>query len=108
MMSKCREAFERNEAKKCNVSYEELKTNFDTNEKFLGERYPSTSPRHDAWLIWEAAWQQSQTEVNVLQKRVDVAYIKLAMLRQTELWREDDIFELFEELEQTLKGGSDE
>ncbi|MCH7392438.1 hypothetical protein [Acinetobacter dispersus] len=42
-----------------------------------------------------------------LQKRVDGAYIKLAMLRQTELWREDDIFELFDELEQVLKGGAE-
>lgn len=44
-------------------------------------------------------------QVDDLQKRLDAAYIKLVMLRQTELWREDDIFELFEELEQALRGG---
>ncbi|OBY75921.1 hypothetical protein [Acinetobacter gyllenbergii] len=56
------------------------------------------------WEAYANAWQHRQTEVDELQKRVDGAYIKLAMLRQTELWREDDIFELFDELEQALKG----
>ena len=47
----------------------------------------------------------SRAHADALQARVDGAYVKLAMLRQTELWQEDDIYELFEELEQALKGG---
>lgn len=60
---------------------------------------------NDKWEAYAKAWQHRQTEVDELQRRIDGAYIKLAMLRQTELWREDDIFELFDELEQALKGG---
>ncbi|WP_288419147.1 hypothetical protein [uncultured Acinetobacter sp.] len=49
--------------------------------------------------------REQQKQIYKLQAQVDGAYVKLAMLRQTELWREDDIYELFEELEQALEGG---
>lgn len=48
--------------------------------------------------------KSKQKQVDELQARLDGAYVKLEILRQIELWREDDIYELFEELEKALKG----
>lgn len=43
-----------------------------------------------------------------LQKRVDKALKKLNILKQVECWREDEIGGLYDELEQTLKGGGEQ
>lgn len=58
---------------------------------------PSVS---DAYGVFKACHQANVA----IQNRLDTAYDKLALLRQTELWREDEIFELYEELEQALNG----
>lgn len=57
-LNKEREAFERFHAKECNCSYEDLKRQLDRQEALTGHRYLPTSPRHEAWLIWDAAWQE--------------------------------------------------
>ncbi|ENZ1199108.1 Uncharacterised protein [Acinetobacter baumannii] len=57
-LNKKREAFERFHAKECNCSYESLKRQLDRQEALTGHRYLPTSPRHEAWLIWDAAWQE--------------------------------------------------
>lgn len=50
-------AFEKFQAKDSNCDYEELKQRLDHFEKLSGHRYLPTSPRHEAWLVWNAAWQ---------------------------------------------------
>ncbi|GAA5003437.1 hypothetical protein GCM10023206_07210 [Acinetobacter puyangensis] len=60
MNSLCQEAFERYEAKKCNVPYEELKQKLDEAENFFGYRYIPSSPHNNDWLIWLASWQTRQ------------------------------------------------
>lgn len=50
-------AFEKFNAKECNCDYEELKRAIDHYEALTGHRYPPTSPRHEAWLVWCAAWE---------------------------------------------------
>ena len=53
-------AFEKSQAKDINCDYEELKQRLDRCEKLSGHRYLPTSPRHEAWLVWDAAWQAAQ------------------------------------------------
>ena len=50
-------AFEKFHAKECNCDYNELKRRLDHQEKVMGHRYIPSSPRHEAWLVWDAAWQ---------------------------------------------------
>ncbi|AWO18391.1 hypothetical protein [Acinetobacter baumannii] len=77
-LNKEREAFERFHAKECNCSYEDLKRQLDRQEALTGHRYLPTSPRHEAWLIWDAAWQekakaqavQQSFEIGRLQDRI--------------------------------------
>lgn len=49
-------AFEKFHARDCNCDYEDLKRRLDRHELLTGHRYPPTSPRHEAWLTWCAAW----------------------------------------------------
>lgn len=49
-------AFEKFHAHECNCDYEDLKRRLDRYEMLTGHRYPLTSPRHEAWLTWCAAW----------------------------------------------------
>lgn len=60
--NKKREAFERFHAKECNCSYENLKRQLDRQEALTGHRYLPTSPRHEAWLIWDAAWNDGSAQ----------------------------------------------
>ena len=53
-------AFEKFQAKDSNCDYEELKQRLDHFEKLSGHRYLPTSPRHEAWLVWNAAWQAAK------------------------------------------------
>lgn len=53
-------AFEKFQAKDSNCDYEELKKRLDHCEKLSGHRYLPMSPRHEAWLVWDAAWQAAQ------------------------------------------------
>lgn len=53
-------AFEKNHAKSCGVSYEDLKAELDHRESIWGIRYLETSPRHEKWLVWSEAWQQAK------------------------------------------------
>ncbi|TPT04176.1 hypothetical protein FJU75_17765, partial [Acinetobacter baumannii] len=62
-LNKKREAFERFHAKECNCSYESLKRQLDRQEALTGHRYLPTSPRHEAWLIWDAAWNDASAQV---------------------------------------------
>lgn len=62
-LNKKREAFERFYAKECNCSYESLKRQLDRQEALTGHRYLPTSPRHEAWLIWDAAWNDASAQV---------------------------------------------
>ncbi|OTG78858.1 hypothetical protein B9T23_01960 [Acinetobacter terrae] len=50
-------AFEKFQAKDSNCDYEELKHRLDHFEKLSGHRYLPMSPRHEAWLVWGAAWK---------------------------------------------------
>ncbi|WP_214645290.1 hypothetical protein [Acinetobacter terrae] len=50
-------AFEKFQAKDSNCDYEELKQRLDHLEKLSGHRYLPMSPRHEAWLVWDAAWK---------------------------------------------------
>ncbi|MGE9819916.1 hypothetical protein ACQP6V_17315 [Acinetobacter baumannii] len=61
-LNKEREAFERFHAKECNCSYEDLKRQLDRQEALTGHRYLPTSPRHEAWLIWDAAWNDASDQ----------------------------------------------
>ncbi|MDC5486532.1 DUF551 domain-containing protein [Acinetobacter baumannii] len=61
-LNKKREAFERFHAKECNCSYESLKRQLDRQEALTGHRYLPTSPRHEAWLIWDAAWNDASAQ----------------------------------------------
>ncbi|AOP63036.1 Uncharacterised protein [Acinetobacter baumannii] len=61
-LNKEREAFERFHAKECNCSYEDLKRQLDRQEALTGHRYLPTSPRHEAWLIWDAAWNDASAQ----------------------------------------------
>ncbi|HAV5075919.1 TPA: hypothetical protein JI034_15835 [Acinetobacter baumannii] len=61
-LNKKREAFERFYAKECNCSYENLKRQLDRQEALTGHRYLPTSPRHEAWLIWDAAWNDASAQ----------------------------------------------
>ncbi|MDP7847048.1 hypothetical protein [Acinetobacter pittii] len=61
-LNKKREAFERFHAKECNCSYENLKRQLDKQEALTGHRYLPTSPRHEAWLIWDAAWNAANAQ----------------------------------------------
>ncbi len=61
-LNKEREAFERFYAKECNCSYEDLKRQLDRQEALTGHRYLPTSPRHEAWLIWDAAWNDASAQ----------------------------------------------
>lgn len=49
--------FEKFHARECNCDYDELKRRLDHQEKVIGHRYIPSSPRHEAWLVWDAAWQ---------------------------------------------------
>lgn len=95
----CREAFERNECEKYGNNYEDMKKNWDWYESQFGCRYPEDSPRGIVWATWQRAWQHRQTEVDKLQKRIDVA------LQVFEKGRSGcfDIYDLYSELEQALK-----
>ncbi|MDC4427963.1 hypothetical protein [Acinetobacter baumannii] len=62
-LNKKREAFERFHAKECNCRYESLKRHLDRQEALTGHRYLPTSPRHEAWLIWDAAWNEASAQV---------------------------------------------
>jgi uncharacterized protein YbdZ (MbtH family) len=55
-------AFEKSQAKDINCDYEELKQRLDHCEKLSGHRYLPTSPRHEAWLVWDAAWEESKAQ----------------------------------------------
>ncbi|WP_252378047.1 DUF551 domain-containing protein, partial [Acinetobacter pittii] len=35
----------------------------DRQEALTGHRYLPTSPRHEAWLIWDAAWNDASAQV---------------------------------------------
>ncbi|WP_052409324.1 hypothetical protein [Acinetobacter baumannii] len=61
-LNKEREAFERFHAKECNCSYGDLKRQLDRQEALTGHRYLPTSPRHEAWLIWDAAWNDASAQ----------------------------------------------
>ncbi|WP_218646759.1 hypothetical protein [Acinetobacter sp. SwsAc6] len=66
-------AFEKFHARDCNCDYEDLKRRLDRHELLTGHRYPPTSPRHEAWLTWCAAWDakaQAVPEGFVLVKKV--------------------------------------
>ena len=52
--------FEKFHARECNCDYDELKRRLDHQEKVMGHRYIPSSPRHEAWLVWDAAWQAAQ------------------------------------------------
>ena len=49
--------FEKFHARECNCDYDELKRRLDHQEKVMGHRYIPSSPRHEAWLVWNAAWK---------------------------------------------------
>lgn len=70
-LNKEREAFERFHAKECNCSYEDLKRQLDRQEALTGHRYLPTSPRHEAWLIWDAAWQEKAKAQSVPENTED-------------------------------------
>ncbi|HAV5501288.1 TPA: hypothetical protein JI107_18285 [Acinetobacter baumannii] len=61
-LNKKREAFERFHAKECNCNYENLKRQLDRQEALTGHRYLPTSPRHEDWLIWDAAWNDASSQ----------------------------------------------
>lgn len=54
--------FEKFQAKDSNCDYEELKKRLDHCEKLSGHRYLPMSPRHEAWLVWDAAWEESKAQ----------------------------------------------
>lgn len=55
--------FEKFHARECNCDYDELKRRLDHQEKVMGHRYIPSSPRHEAWLVWNAAWQAKSKAV---------------------------------------------
>ncbi|MCU4320643.1 hypothetical protein KTH44_16115 [Acinetobacter bereziniae] len=67
-LEKMREAFERNLAKKLNMTYEEVKARMDEYEKITGYRYGKNGQNYKDWVIWCEAWQSRQVEVDELQE----------------------------------------
>lgn len=65
-LEKMREAFERNLAKKLNMTYEEVKARMDEYEKITGYRYGKNGQNSKDWAIWCEAWQSRQAEVDEL------------------------------------------
>ncbi|WP_257221478.1 hypothetical protein [Acinetobacter sp. YH12145] len=68
-------AFEKFHARDCNCDYEDLKRRLDRHELLTGHRYPPTSPRHEAWLTWCAAWDAKAQAVPEEKGRSDFEII---------------------------------
>lgn len=81
-------AFEKSQAKDVNCDYEELKQRLDRCEKLSGHRYLPTSPRHEAWLVWDAAWQAAQA--------VPEGFV-LAPVEEVKTWYLDDDESIYRE-----------
>ena len=90
-------AFEKFHARDCNCDYEDLKRRLDRHELLTGHRYPPTSPRHEAWLTWCAAWDAKAQAVQEQDQQVwatsnltwkDIAFRALSckVLKSTENW----------------------
>lgn len=99
-MDKCREAFERFECEKYEANYDDMKKNWDWYESQFGYRYSPDSLRGKDWAVWQKAWQHQQAKVEELQKRVN----KCQQLVQKWNGGGYDIFDVFKEIEQALKG----
>lgn len=69
-------AFEKFHARDCNCDYEDLKRRLDRHELLTGHRYPPTSPRHEAWLTWCAAWDAKAQAVPEVAQRQGGYYIR--------------------------------
>ena len=68
-------AFEKHEAQRCNCDYEDLKRHLDRVEALSGHRYTPTSPRSDSWIVWSAAWDARQAEINELKAKLEAAQV---------------------------------
>ena len=68
-------AFEKHEAQRCNCDYEDLKRHLDKVEALSGHRYTPTSPRSDSWIVWSAAWDARQAEINELKAKLEAAQV---------------------------------
>lgn len=110
-LNKEREAFERFHAKECNCSYEDLKRQLDRQEALTGHRYLPTSPRHEAWLIWDAAWQEKAKAQAVPDQTINEiqSWIAVQSTQAMELDGEEFVVganELAEFIEQLVKSKS--
>ena len=69
--------FEKFHARECNCDYDELKRRLDHQENVMGHRYIPSSPSHEAWLVWDAAWKAkaqavpAQLDVNSILHDID-------------------------------------
>lgn len=68
-------AFEKHEAQRCNCDYEDLKRHLDRVEALSGHRYTPTSPRSESWIVWSAAWDARQAEINELKAKLEAAQV---------------------------------
>ena len=68
-------AFEKHEAQRCNCDYEDLKRHLDKVEALSGHRYTPTSPRSESWIVWSAAWDARQAEINELKAKLEAAQV---------------------------------
>ncbi|RZG71892.1 hypothetical protein EXU29_12255 [Acinetobacter wuhouensis] len=102
IMDKCREAFERHQAKLLNINYEDLKEQFDRHEKCFSKRYAAFSDFEKEFAIWEACWQSRQAEVDEKDKRIEEA-LKLIKAWSDQSYR-DDAEQLIVDIEEALRG----
>lgn len=68
-------AFEKHEAQRCNCDYEDLKRHLDRVEVLSGHRYTPTSPRSESWIVWSAAWDARQAEIDELKAKLEAAQV---------------------------------